>query len=101
MKIDGRTIQSSGTLVIAAGRRAELTLPFGSFELVFRQSSKMNVSISTSPMQIIFDGTDNPLGVSSEFTIPLTTGSVNLFLAVYAIGEAEKASRVLHYTVTS
>lgn len=100
MNIDGSPVTASGTLVVPARARAELSLPFGKFELVFRPDAPANMQITTNPMQIKFDGTDNPLGVSSTFTIPLTTGKANLALAVYAIGNGSDTTRVIHYTVS-
>ena len=100
MFIDGRPVTASGTLVVAPGVKAELNLPFGRFALVFRPESPLNIQLSTNPMQIKFDGTDNPLGVSSTFDVPLLTGTAHLFLAVYTIGEGSAATRVLHFTVS-
>lgn len=100
MKIDGRPIVTSGTLVIAPGEKAELSLPFGNFALVFNPTASMNVQLSTNPLQIKFDGTDNSLGVSSTFVLPLQNGTAYLSLAVYAIGEGSGAMRILHYTVS-
>lgn len=100
MFIDGRPVTASGTLVIAPGVKAELALPFGRFALVFTPAAPLNIQLSTNPLEIRFDGTDNPLGVSSTFDIPLMSGKTHLFLAVYAIGEGTDATRILHYTVS-
>jgi hypothetical protein len=100
MQIDGRPAQT-GTIVIGAGQAAEISLPWGMFKLVFNPSgSPQNVQLTTNPNRIVFDGTDNALGLSSILTIPLANGqSATLNLAVYAIGEGASADRILHYTV--
>jgi hypothetical protein len=100
MNIDGNPVTANGTLVVPSSARAELSLPFGKFELIFRPEANLNMRLTTNPMQITFDGTDNPLGVSSTFKIPLTTGSVNLTIAVYALGSGSDTTRVIHFTVS-
>ncbi|WP_429930704.1 hypothetical protein [Agrobacterium vitis] len=101
MKIDGRKVTAQGTLVIGAGENGELELPFGNFELHFRpQVSPMNIKISGSPLQIVFEGTDSPLGVSASFSLPVGIGTAKLTLAVYCIGEGESATRIIHFTVS-
>lgn len=100
MKINGSAVTASGTLVVAPGARAELTLPFGTFSLEFNPNAPLNIQIATNPLRIKFDGTDNPLGVSSTFSVPLANGTAELALAIYAIGEGSGAMRIIHYTVS-
>lgn len=100
MLINGKAVTASGTLVVAPGVRAELALPFGTFLLVFKPDAPSNIRLTTNPMEIQFDGVDNPLGVSSTFSIPLTNGNADLVFAVYAIGEGSAATRIIHYTVS-
>ncbi|WP_143217308.1 hypothetical protein [Acetobacter sp. DsW_063] len=99
--IDGNPVIASGTLVVAAGTQAKLNLPFGLFTLIFNPELPTNIQLSTNPMQIKFDGTDNPLGISSSFNLPLANNvTMRLVLAVYSIGEGSNATRIVHYTVS-
>lgn len=100
MEIDGRPAQW-GTIVIGAGQTGAVTLPWGKFTLVFNPDTEpQNVQLTTNPNQIVFDGTDNPLGLTSIVSVPLANGqNATLNLAVYAIGEGAAANRILHYTV--
>ncbi|MCZ7494123.1 hypothetical protein O8B39_06410 [Agrobacterium rhizogenes] len=101
MKINGRPA-TSGTLVIGSDERAELDLPFGTFALVFNPSTlPVNVQMTVNPPKITFNGTDNSLGLGTSLTIPLSGGnSAKLSFAIYAIGDGENATRVLHYTLS-
>lgn len=101
MKINGRPA-TSGTLVIGAGEQAEINLPWGPFALVFNPDVQpMNISLTSNTRQIVFDGTDNSLGLATTLQIPLTNGQrSNLALAVYAIGHGSSATRIVHYTVS-
>lgn len=100
MKINEKPVTASGTLVVAPGAKAELSLPFGNFALEFNPNAPLNIQITTNPLRIRFNGTDNPLGVSSTFTVPLENGAAELALAIYAIGEGSGAMRIIHYTVS-
>lgn len=100
MFINGRPVTASGTLVVGPGEQAELVLPFGRFSLVFDSAAVPNIRLSVNPMQILFEGTDNPLGLGSTFKLPLTNGTAYLALAVYAMGEGSAATRIIHYTVS-
>lgn len=100
MKINGKPVTASGTLVVAPGAKAELTLPFGTFALEFNPGAPLNIQIANNPLRIKFDGTENPLGVSSTFTVPLESGAAELAIAIYAIGEGSDAMRIIHYTVS-
>jgi hypothetical protein len=100
MKINGRQAQS-GTIVIGEGQKGTLDLPFGTFDLVFNPSNEpQNVQLTSTPPQIVFDGTDNPLGLTTIMNIPLSNGgSAILNLAAYAIGDGNNTNRIVHYTV--
>jgi hypothetical protein len=100
MQINGRSA-TFGTIVIGAGQKGTIDLPWGEFELVFNPSNQpQNVQISINPPQIIFDGTDNALGLTSIINLPLSSGQMaTLNIAIYAIGEGAGANRILHYTV--
>lgn len=100
MEIDGRPA-TSGTIVIGAEQKSAINLPWGKFELVFNPlNSPQNVQLTTNPMQIIFDGTDNPLGLTTVLKLPLTSGQqATLNIAVYAIGDGSAATRIVHFTV--
>lgn len=100
MLVDGRPVTKTGTLVLAAGERGQLSLPFGTFALVFKPGPAMNIQLTTNPMQIVFEGTDNPLGVVTNLSIPLQGASANLSIAVYSIGDGPQAGRIVHYTVS-
>ncbi len=101
MFIDGRPVTATGTIVIGPDEKAELALPFGRFALVFIPAAVANVQLTTSPMQIRFEGTDNPLGLGTTFSLPLSSGKTAKFtLAIYSIGEGSTATRILHYTVS-
>lgn len=99
MKINGRAA-TSGTIVIGEGQRAEIELPWGSYELIFNPNVQpQNVSLSTSPPQIVFDATDNSLGMVTTFEIPLRNGQrVTLNIAVYTVGSDATLSRLVHYS---
>ncbi|MFN7108713.1 MAG: hypothetical protein ACK4MY_10870 [Brevundimonas sp.] len=100
MKINGRNAQA-GTLVIGVGQTAELDLPWGSFSLVFNPNAqKQNISLNGGSRQILFDATDNALGIGTTLNIPLSNGTnVSLNLAVYSIGDGTAVTRIVHYTV--
>ena len=101
MKIDGRQAVG-GTLVVAPGQQGEIQLPWGSFALVFNPlASPQNIRLTSTPPQILFDGTDNPLGIGTTLTVPLVTGqSKNLTLVVYSIGDSTTAYHIVHYTTS-
>lgn len=100
MKIDGRQAQS-GTIVIAHGQNGSLDLPFGTFDLVFNPSNEpQNVQLTSNPPQIVFDGTDNALGLTTVMNVPLVNGRTAILnIAVYAVGDAANTNRIVHYTV--
>jgi hypothetical protein len=100
MRLDGRPA-TSGTIVIGAGQQGAIELPWGTFDLVFNPDVQpQNVQLIASPPQIVFDGTDNPLGLTSVINIPVASGgSATLNIAVYAIGDGAAANRIVHFTV--
>lgn len=101
MKINGRDAVS-GTIVVGAGERGTLDFPFGSFATIFNPGvSPPEVTLTSNPPTIVFNGTDNPLGLATSLTIPLVSGVTKyLTLMIYAVGDGDEATRVIHYTVS-
>jgi len=101
MKIDGRPAKS-GTIVVGSGQTGEIDLPWGLFTLVFNPSeSTQNINLTSNlgENKIIFNGTDNVLGLATTLNIPLSNGqAASLNLVVYTIGEGVVATRIVHYT---
>lgn len=97
------TPAKSGTIVVGAGQTGALSLPWGTFTLVFEpHATPQKVQLATSPPEIVFHGTDNALGLATILNLPLSDGQTALLnLAVYSIGEGESVHRVIHYTVQS
>jgi len=99
MQIDGRNA-TSGAIVVGATQQGKLSLPWGAYELIFNpDKAPQNVSMSSSPPQIVFDGTDSALGIAATFNLDLANGAkAVLNLAVYAIGEGPGTTRLVHFT---
>lgn len=101
MKIDGREA-ASGSIIVAPGQTGELTLPWGNVELVFKPDvAPMNIAVAPPGNQIVFEGTDNPVGVAYAST--LTFGEqrqLRLSIMVYAVGSGSDVTRLVHYTVS-
>jgi hypothetical protein len=98
MYINNQSIES-GTIVLGRGHVGAIDLPWGRHELMFNPSTTpMNILLNTEG-KIIFDGTDNPLGVCTELKIPMDDSRFYyLNIAVYAIGAGDTVSRVVHYS---
>jgi hypothetical protein len=100
MKINGK-VATSGTLVIGAGQSGEIELPWGQFTLIFNPMAAIpNITINPAAHQIVFEGTDNPLGIATSILIPLSSGqNATINFAVYSLGEGSSVTRVVHYSL--
>jgi hypothetical protein len=101
MLIDGRAA-NTGTIIVGPGQRAQIALPWGMYSLKFDPFKQpQNVSISVGSQEIVFDGTDNALGIAINFTLPLVNNQTGyLTLVVYAVGDGNSATRIVHYTAS-
>ncbi|MFD1483492.1 hypothetical protein [Paracoccus nototheniae] len=98
MKINGSEIISTGTFVISPGQKAELTLPFGDFTIVFNSENISGIMLDMDSKKIYVNDENNSSGIGAAFTIPLYRGQASLSLVVNSIGSEINKTRVINFT---